>query len=342
MGCCATRRASPASCRCRPLPSKCGASWWASRMFLHRPQAHPRRRSGHEVDNQDVQAVERSEVRPRSRLCQHPSGPMRGPPGGDPYPPMARSATTKSTHWPPSCARPCLPTDFPSQRWLDRLRIGELGQFYAGLIVTLGTTPDSLLATRPYGWRRSRSTSRSTEGQKGATSLSVATRWRSASRHFSFEVQLRHLRRSIAKLSSVRGSTIAFRSMPRSSTSAQNSASPECRRVTVSSRSLLSFVIAHDVPNRMRATPAGRLVPEMSINLCRRRPLGQESAARTSRSLTTLQEHTIIAALPLAWPICTPGPCNCFPQANISNAPRDTLIYRNFRERIFVAPASLA
>jgi hypothetical protein len=33
------------------------------------------------------------------------------------------------------------------------------------------------------------------EGQKGATSLSVATRWRSASRHFSFEVHLRHLRR---------------------------------------------------------------------------------------------------------------------------------------------------
>jgi hypothetical protein len=30
------------------------------------------------------------------------------------------------------------------------------------------------------------------------------------------------------------------------------------------------------------------------------------------------------------------------PAGNISNAPRDTLIYRNFRERIFVAPASLA
>jgi hypothetical protein len=127
---------------------------------------------------------------------------------------------------------------------------------------------------RPYGWRRSRSTNTSAEGQKGATSLSVATRWRSASRHLSFELHLRHLRRAVAKLSSVRGSTIALRSMPSFSTSAQNSASPEWRRFAVSSQNLLSFVIAHDVPNRVRATPAGGLMPKMSINLCHRRPLG--------------------------------------------------------------------
>src|SRR5262249_60870277 len=86
-------------------------------------------------------------------------------------------------------------------------------------------------------------------GQKRATSLSVTIRWRSACRHFAFEVHWLHLRRAIAKLSSVRGSTIAPRSMPSSSASAKNSAAPELQCVTVSWRNLLSFVIAHDLPN---------------------------------------------------------------------------------------------
>ena len=42
-----------------------------------------------------------------------------------------------------------------------------------------------------------------------------------------------------------------LRAMLRSATSTQNSASAECRRVTVSSQNLLSFVIA-DVPNRVQ------------------------------------------------------------------------------------------
>src|SRR5262249_20671940 len=36
----------------------------------------------------------------------------------------------------------------------------------SGLLVALGTTLNSSLATRPYGWRRSRSTNTSAEGQK--------------------------------------------------------------------------------------------------------------------------------------------------------------------------------
>jgi hypothetical protein len=45
-----------------------------------------------------------------------------------------------------------------------------------------------------------------------------------------------------------------------------------------------------------------------------------------------------MAALPLAPPLCTLG----LARTPISaGAPRDTLIYRNFGERIFVAPASL-
>jgi hypothetical protein len=128
---------------------------------------------------------------------------------------------------------------------------------------------------RPYGWRRSRSTNRSTEGQNEATSLSVTTRCRSACRHLSFEVHLLHLRRAVAKLSSVRGSTMAPRSMPRSSASAKNWGSPQWRGVTVSSRNSLSIVIAHNLPNRVGATPAGRLVPKMSINLCHCRTVGR-------------------------------------------------------------------
>ena len=129
---------------------------------------------------------------------------------------------------------------------------------------------------RPYGWRRSRSTNTSVEGQKRATSLSVTTRWRSACRHFSFDVHTLHLRCAIAKIISVRGSTIASRSMPRFSTSAKNSACPE----GACASDLLSFVIAHDLPNRVGTTPAGRLVPKASINLrdCRRFDLGKGGA----------------------------------------------------------------
>src|SRR5215470_19070127 len=122
-------------------------------------------------------------------------------------------------------------------------------------------------------WRRSRSTNTSVAGQKRATSLSLTSPLPSVCRHFSFDVHLPHLRRAIAKLISVRGSTIELGSMPRPSATAKNSASPE-RRWHISSQNLLSFVIGHDLPNRVGATSAGRLVSKTTINLRYRRRLG--------------------------------------------------------------------
>src|SRR6266487_4628635 len=52
------------------------------------------------------------------------------------------------------------------------------------------------------------------------------------------------------------------------------SGAPELQCVTVSWRNLLSFVIAHDLPNGVGATAAGRLVPKMSIDLCHCQPVG--------------------------------------------------------------------
>src|SRR5215831_2346906 len=58
------------------------------------------------------------------------------------------------------------------------------------------------------------STSTSVHGQNEATALSGAFDCRSSRRHFSFNVQVLQMRHPTAKLSSVRGSTIAPRSIP--------------------------------------------------------------------------------------------------------------------------------
>src|SRR5215467_1943661 len=68
-------------------------------------------------------------------------------------------------------------------------------------------------ARRP-GCQYISSTSTSVHGQNEATALSGAFDCRSARRHFSFNVQVLQMRHPTAKLSSVRGSTIALRSIP--------------------------------------------------------------------------------------------------------------------------------
>jgi len=70
---------------------------------------------------------------------------------------------------------------------------------------------------RPERWLGCRdisSTNTSAEGQNEATLLTGAFDSRSTRRHFSFEAHVPQMRRATAKLSSVRGSTIALKSTP--------------------------------------------------------------------------------------------------------------------------------
>src|SRR5215467_9271224 len=67
---------------------------------------------------------------------------------------------------------------------------------------------------RRLGCQYISSTSTSVHGQNEATALNGAFDWRNARRHFSFNVQVLQMRHPTAKLSSVRGSTIAPRSIP--------------------------------------------------------------------------------------------------------------------------------
>jgi hypothetical protein len=89
---------------------------------------------------------------------------------------------------------------------------------------------------------------------------------------------------------------------------------------------LLSFVIAHDVPNRVRATPAGGLMPKMSINLCHRRPLGHGKRSpylKIADHVTGAHDHC--RSPPRFDQACTPGPCNCSSEAEFSRRAKATL-----------------
>jgi hypothetical protein len=71
--------------------------------------------------------------------------------------------------------------------------------------------------TGPGRWLGSRcisSTSKSAHGQNEATLLNGAFDSRSARRHFSRDMHVLQMRHATAKLSSVRGSTIALKSIP--------------------------------------------------------------------------------------------------------------------------------
>src|SRR5262245_44200266 len=68
-----------------------------------------------------------------------------------------------------------------------------------------------------------------------------------------------------------------------------------------------------------------------------------ENAALTSRSLTTLQEHTIIAALPLASTRhAHPDPAIAPRRPNSADALKRHFDLSQLSQRIFVAPGSLA
>jgi hypothetical protein len=67
---------------------------------------------------------------------------------------------------------------------------------------------------RRLGCRDISSTSKSAHGQNEATLLNGAFDSRSTRRHFSFDVHVLQMRHATAKLSSVRGSTIALKSIP--------------------------------------------------------------------------------------------------------------------------------
>jgi hypothetical protein len=72
-------------------------------------------------------------------------------------------------------------------------------------------------AARPELWAGSRdisSTSTSAHGQNEVTLLNGVFDSRSARRHFSFDVHVLQIRHATAKLSSVRGSTMALKSIP--------------------------------------------------------------------------------------------------------------------------------
>jgi hypothetical protein len=84
----------------------------------------------------------------------------------------------------------------------------------------------------------------SVQGQNEATVLNGAFDWRKARRHSSFDVQVPQMRHATANVSSVRGSTIALKSIP-------------ARLATDTNSSVLDWQVGDTVmrPTPVRANP---------------------------------------------------------------------------------------
>src|SRR5215467_13369024 len=119
-------------------------------------------------------------------------------------------------------------------------------------------------ARRP-GCQYISSTSTSVHGQNEATALSGAFDCRSARRHFSFNVQVLQMRHPTAKLSSVRGSTIALRSIPARLASDTNSRA-------------LDWQVGDDAV--MLPTPVGTTLPPPTSLFCSPPNQGQAHSQR--------------------------------------------------------------